>query len=131
MTGESVAVVVVTFNRADLLGRTLDGLAAQTHAPDAVIVVDNASTDHTREVLDAHGGLPLQRIHLDSNTGGAGGFRAGVESAYDQGFDRIWLMDDDVVPAPDCLTVLLAQDEACLMAVREDTAGALVEKSAI
>ena len=31
----------------------LDGLAAQTHRPDAVIVVDNASTDHTREVLDA------------------------------------------------------------------------------
>jgi len=74
---ETVAVVVVTFNRADLLGRTLDGLGAQTHQPDAVIVVDNASTDHTREVLDAYSGLKLQRIHLDTNTGGAGGFRAG------------------------------------------------------
>ena len=60
---ESVAVVVVTFNRADLLGGMLDGLAAQTHEPDAVIVVDNASADHTREVLDAHRGLTLQRIH--------------------------------------------------------------------
>ena len=130
---ESVAVVVVTYNRADLLGRTLDGLAAQTHEPDAVIVVDNASTDHTREVLDAHPGvkgLHLQRIHLDENTGGAGGFRAGVESAYDQGFDRIWLMDDDVVPAPDCLAVLMAQDDAFVMAVREDTHGRLVEKAA-
>jgi rhamnopyranosyl-N-acetylglucosaminyl-diphospho-decaprenol beta-1,3/1,4-galactofuranosyltransferase len=131
---ETVAVVVVTYNRADLLGRTLDGLAAQTHEPDAVIVVDNASTDHTRAVLDAHPGverLGLQRIHLDSNTGGSGGFRAGVASAYDQGFDRIWLMDDDVVPAPDCLALLMAQDEACVMAVREDTHGHLVEKAAI
>jgi rhamnopyranosyl-N-acetylglucosaminyl-diphospho-decaprenol beta-1,3/1,4-galactofuranosyltransferase len=127
---ESVAVVVVTYNRADLLGRTLDGLGAQTHVPDAVIVVDNASEDHTREVLDAHHGLHLQRIHLDENTGGAGGFRAGVESAYDQGFDRIWLMDDDVVPAPDCLAVLMAQDDAFVMAVREDTHGRLVEKAA-
>jgi rhamnopyranosyl-N-acetylglucosaminyl-diphospho-decaprenol beta-1,3/1,4-galactofuranosyltransferase len=127
---ESVAVVVVTYNRADLVGRTLDGLAAQTHDPDAVIVVDNASTDHTRAVLEAHQGLRLQRIHLDSNTGGAGGFRAGVEAAYDQGFDRIWLMDDDVVPAPDCLALLMAQDEACLMSVREDTRGHLVEKAA-
>ncbi len=127
---ETVAVVVVTFNRADLLGRTLDGLAAQTHEPDAVIVVDNASTDHTREILDAHRGLPLQRIHLDTNTGGSGGFRAGVEAAYGQGFDRIWLMDDDVVPAPDCLSVLMATDEACLMSVREDTHGHLVEKAA-
>ena len=45
---ETVAVVVVTYNRADLLGGMLDGLAAQTHLPDAVYVVDNASTDHTR-----------------------------------------------------------------------------------
>jgi len=127
---ETVAVVVVTYNRADLLGRVLDGLAAQTWEPDAVIVVDNASEDHTREVLDAHRGLPLQRIHLDENTGGAGGFRAGVESAYRQGFDRIWLMDDDVVAAPDCLEVLMGQDEACLMSVREDVHGRLVEKAA-
>ena len=99
-----------------------------------MIVVDNASTDHTRAVLDAHPGverLGLQRIHLDSNTGGSGGFRAGVAAAYDQGFDRIWLMDDDVVPAPDCLALLMAQDEACVMAVREDTHGRLVEKAAI
>ena len=73
-----------------------------------MIVVDNASEDHTREVLDAHAGLELQRIHLEENTGGAGGFRAGAEAAYDQGFDRIWLMDDDVVPAPDCLALLMA-----------------------
>jgi rhamnopyranosyl-N-acetylglucosaminyl-diphospho-decaprenol beta-1,3/1,4-galactofuranosyltransferase len=128
--GESVAVVVVTFNRAELLGRTLDGLAAQTHPADSVIVVDNASTDHTREILDAHRGLPLQRIHLGTNTGGSGGFRAGVEAAYDQGFDRIWLMDDDVVPAPDCLALLMACDDPCLMAVREDVHGRLVEKAA-
>jgi rhamnopyranosyl-N-acetylglucosaminyl-diphospho-decaprenol beta-1,3/1,4-galactofuranosyltransferase len=127
---ETVAVVVVTYNRADLLGRMLDGLALQTHEPDAVIIIDNASTDHTRAVLDAHRGLTLQRIHLETNTGGSGGFHAGVEAAYDQGFDRIWLMDDDVVPAPDCLAVLMAQDEAFLMAVREDTHGHLVEKAA-
>jgi GT2 family glycosyltransferase len=127
---ETVAVVIVTYNRADLLGRTLDGLAGQTHEPDTVIVVDNASEDHTREVLDAHRGLHLQRIHLETNTGGAGGFRAGVQAAYEQGFDRIWLMDDDVVPAPDCLAVLMAQDEPFVMAVREDVRGRLVEKAA-
>jgi rhamnopyranosyl-N-acetylglucosaminyl-diphospho-decaprenol beta-1,3/1,4-galactofuranosyltransferase len=127
---ETVAVVVVTYNRADLLGRMLDGLAAQTHEPDAVIVVDNASDDHTREVLESHRGLHLQRIDLDTNTGGAGGFHAGVQAAYEQGFDRIWMMDDDVVPAPDCLAVLMAEDEACLMSVREDIHGRLVEKAA-
>ncbi len=130
-TPESVAVVVVTFNRADLLARVLAGLAAQTRVPDLVVVVDNASTDHTRAVLDAApAGLTLERVHLDDNTGGAGGFHTGVRTAYERGLDRIWLIDDDVVPAPDCVAVLMAQDEACLTSVREDLSGALVEKAA-
>lgn len=131
---ETVAVVVVTFNRADLLARMLRGLAALDRQPDVVIVVDNASTDHTRLVLETAPNRDLVAIHLTENLGGAGGFHRGVGAAYEQGFDRIWLMDDDVVPAPDCLTVLLAQVGrevgACLMAVREDTNGRLVEKAA-
>jgi rhamnopyranosyl-N-acetylglucosaminyl-diphospho-decaprenol beta-1,3/1,4-galactofuranosyltransferase len=128
---ETVAVVVVTFNRAELLEQMLKGLAGLDRQPEAVIVVDNASIDRTPEVLAAAANTGLQVIRFEENLGGAGGFHRGVAAAHEQGFDRIWLMDDDVVPAPDCLTVLLAQDEACLMAVREDTTGALVEKSAI
>lgn len=127
---ETVAVVIVTHNRADLLAGMLDGLAAQARRPDAVIVVDNASTDHTGEVLAARADLPLHVITQD-NLGGAGGFHRGVRAAYDAGWDRVWLMDDDVVPAPDCLATLMAVDEDCLVAVREDREGALVEKAAI
>lgn len=134
-TMESVAVVIVTYNRAELLPRTLTGLAAQTHAPGAVIVVDNASTDATAQVLDeveAGGELPqLIRIRNPENLGGAGGFHAGAREAYRRGYDRIWLMDDDVVPAPDALAVLMAQDEDCLTTVREDLDGNLVEKAAL
>jgi GT2 family glycosyltransferase len=54
-----------------------------------------------------------------------------MRQAYDAGHDRIWLMDDDVVPAPDCLEVLLAHDGPCLAAVREDLEGRLVEKAAL
>jgi GT2 family glycosyltransferase len=132
---ETVAVVVVTYNRAGLLLRMLGAVAASERRPDAVIVVDNASTDHTKTVLDgareAHRDLPLQVIRPEENLGGAGGFHLGVQAAYEQGFDRIWLMDDDVLPAPDCLGVLMEVDEDCLMAVREDTSGRLVEKAAV
>ena len=130
-SSETVAIVVVTFNRADLLAQMLAGLARLERRPDAVIVVDNASTDHTREVLESATGLELQAVHLDENTGGAGGFHLGTRMAWERGFDRVWLMDDDVVPAPGCLTVLMDIDEDCLMAVREDTAGHLVEKAAV
>ncbi len=128
---ESVAVVIVTYNRAELLVRMLDGLASQTHRSDAVIVVDNCSTDHTRAVLDGRTDLPLHVTTTASNLGGAGGFHVGMRAAYDAGWDRIWLMDDDVVPDPDCLAVLMATDESCLMAVRDDLEGNLVEKSAV
>ena len=128
---ETVAVAVVTYNRADLLAGMLSGLAALEHAPDAVIVVDNASTDHTAQVLAASDLPGLQVLRTEENLGGAGGFHLAVRTAYHQGFDRIWLMDDDVVPAPDCLGVLMAQDEACLTSVREDRHGQLVEKAAV
>ena len=128
---ESVAIVIVTFNRADLLTRCLDGLAASRRRPDVVIVVNNASEDHTKEVLDARRDLDLVAIHSAENLGGAGGFHVGTKAAYDKGFDRIWLMDDDVVPGPDCLDVLLSHDGPCLMAVREDLDGSLCEKAAI
>jgi GT2 family glycosyltransferase len=127
---ETVAVVVVTYNRADLLVGMLDGLAALERRPDAVIVVDNASTDHTARVLAGRDDLPMQVLTTPENLGGAGGFHLGVRTAYERGFDRIWLMDDDVVPAPGCLGVLMSYDEDCLMSVREDTSGALVEKAA-
>jgi GT2 family glycosyltransferase len=128
-----VAVVLVTFNRAELLSRGLDGLAAQTRRPDVVVVVDNASTDHTREVLQqrqARGDLPLHVIHNETNTGGSGGFEVGMRTAYELGHDRIWLMDDDVVPAPGCLEVLMDHPGPALMCVREDLAGRLAEKAA-
>ncbi len=124
---ESVAIVVVTYNRADLLEPMLAGLTKLDPAPDAVIVVDNASSDRTPQVLAA---ADVQVIRSEENLGGAGGFHLGVRAAYEQGFDRIWLMDDDVIPAPECLGVLLSYDEDCLMAVREGTDGALAEYAA-
>lgn len=130
---ETVAVVVVTFDRADLLTGMLDGLAALDRAPDAVVVVDNHSSDHTPDVLAAElarGRLPLQVVRTEENLGGAGGFHLGLRTAYAQGWDRFWLMDDDVVPAPDCLSVLMAVDEDCLTSVREDSHGRLCEKAA-
>jgi GT2 family glycosyltransferase len=134
-SGERVAIVVVTHDRADLLRGLLDSLAAQTRPADAVFVVDNASTDHTCRVLDAElvaarPSLPLHVVRNEENLGGAGGFHLGMRLAYDAGHDRILLLDDDVAPAPDCLATLLAHPGDCLMAVREDSKGQLVERAA-
>ncbi|MEL7168107.1 MAG: glycosyltransferase [Bacteroidota bacterium] len=108
----TVCALIVTYNRRALLAGTLAGLAAQTHALDHVLVVDNASTDDTAAFLAAQHPA-VEHLRLDRNTGSAGGFHAGLahaQHAVHEGrpFDFVWVMDDDVVPEPDCLAFLLA-----------------------
>jgi rhamnopyranosyl-N-acetylglucosaminyl-diphospho-decaprenol beta-1,3/1,4-galactofuranosyltransferase len=104
--GPRVVAVVVTCNRRELLLESLAAVHAQTQQPDAVIVVDNASTDGTVAAVRAH----YPSVHLAGlarNTGGAGGFACGVALALGQAADLIWLMDDDTVPEPGALRALL------------------------
>ena len=91
-----VVAVVVTWNRRDLLVECLAALRAQTLPPTHLVVVDNASTDGTAELLAAEPGLEV--VTLSANTGGAGGFAAGIELALTFGPDLVWLLDDDTVP---------------------------------
>jgi GT2 family glycosyltransferase len=102
-----VVAVVVTWNRRDLLVESLAALAAQTHAPLEVVVVDNASTDGTAEIL-ARDHAHLHTVSLTANTGGAGGFAAGIERALTLGPDLVWLLDDDTVPTPTAAEQLVA-----------------------
>ena len=104
---DRVCAVVVTYNRKTLLRECLLALQAQTRPVDEILVVDNNSTDGTRDLISEE--FPeLQTLYLPNNSGGAGGFHAGMQRAYEQGFDWLWLMDDDGRPAPDCLQRLLA-----------------------
>jgi GT2 family glycosyltransferase len=97
-----VVAVVVTWNRRDLLVEALAAVGAQTLRPAAVVVVDNASTDGTAEVLRSDAGQVsggrLDVVHLSSNLGGAGGFAAGISQALRHDPHLLWLLDDDTVP---------------------------------
>lgn len=99
-----VFIVITTFNRAPLLRELLDSIALLDPAPAGVVVVDNASTDATAEVLaDPRLQVPVVVQRMDANVGGSGGFAAGVARALDEGAEWLWLMDDDVVVLPDAL----------------------------
>ena len=75
-----------------------------------LIVVDNASTDGTPELLRERGYLDrpdVRYLRLDENLGSSGGFARGFEEARESDAEWLWVMDDDAEPAPDCLERLL------------------------
>jgi rhamnopyranosyl-N-acetylglucosaminyl-diphospho-decaprenol beta-1,3/1,4-galactofuranosyltransferase len=123
----SVAAVVVTYNRKDYLAELLPTLLAQTRPLDAVYVVDNASTDGTDKLLATeYADQPVVHVvRLETNSGGSGGFYAGVRQAYVDGHDWFWLMDDDVTALPDGLEGLLrlGGDAGCIHGRRIDFHG--------
>jgi rhamnopyranosyl-N-acetylglucosaminyl-diphospho-decaprenol beta-1,3/1,4-galactofuranosyltransferase len=98
--------VVVTRDRRELLRRCLTALTTQVRPPDEILVVDNNSSDGTREMVSAaFPGVALCR--LERNLGGAGGFHRGIAWAYAHGYDWLWLMDDDTIVRDDTLEALL------------------------
>ena len=103
----NLAVVVVTYNRKDLLVRCLRGVYSQTLPPKTVYIVDNASTDGTYENLQennllSHPVINVKYLHLEQNCGGAGGFYNGLKAAHEEGgYDGYVLMDDDGLPDKD------------------------------
>jgi GT2 family glycosyltransferase len=102
----SATIVVVTYNRSALLTRLLTSVASMDPAPGHLVVIDNASTDDTTEVVEQfRPRLKTQVVYrrLETNTGGSGGFSEGMRTAYELGSSWIWLMDDDVEVLPDGL----------------------------
>jgi len=105
-----IAAVVVTYNRLSLLKECIYSLRHQSRRLDAIIVVNNSSTDGTEHWLNMQNDLHV--IHQE-NGGGAAGFYRGMKEAYKLGFDWIWVMDDDVEPLVSCLEEMLVANSEC------------------
>lgn len=111
---KKIEVVVVTYNRKEMLVQCLEAILNQTYEVKRIIIVDNNSTDGTEEYLKERGLLKEHKIsfhRLDTNTGGAGGFYAGMKLTRESVPDWVWIMDDDVIPEKSCLEELIKADE--------------------
>ena len=113
---KKILAVVVTYNRLDLLKKTITALESQTKKCD-VLLVNNASTDHTENWAVDHikslaAEAPFQFLYENTgaNLGGAGGFNYGMRRSVELGYDLVWVMDDDAVPNTDALEMLLNAD---------------------
>jgi rhamnopyranosyl-N-acetylglucosaminyl-diphospho-decaprenol beta-1,3/1,4-galactofuranosyltransferase len=132
---ETVATIVVTFNRPKQLIEGIEGILKQSRMPERLYIIDNHSTPETFEILFEKGlinekpfevanenqlikttiqvpnqtnqELAVYYIRMAKNEGGAGGFYTGMKTAFDDGFDWLWMMDDDGVPDQNQLSELV------------------------
>ena len=96
-TAPRVSVIIPAYNRETLVARAIDSVLAQTFPDFELIVVDDASKDGTRAVLETYRDHPKVRLILsDVNRGGSGARNLGVEAARGtliafQDSDDVWL----------------------------------------
>ena len=107
----TVAAVVVTRNRPALLKRCLAAIDSQTYPASQLVVVDNASDGPTQDLLAVQAARrddSFHAIRLEENTGGAGGFHAGMHACLSLPCTHMWLMDDDCEPDSEAVAELIA-----------------------
>lgn len=104
-----VTAVVVTYNRLILLKECIKALLNQDYENLTILLVDNNSTDGTKEYIKEVTKKYTEKISaifLEKNIGGAGGFYEGMKYAMKSNPDWLWLMDDDTLPEKDACTEL-------------------------
>ncbi len=96
-----VGVVVVSYDSEDDLPACLSALSAAENIA-KIVVVDNASGDHSRDVVSRAADDRVQLLALDANTGFAGGCNRGFD-ALGSDLDVVAFVNPDVEVEPDCL----------------------------
>ncbi|MFJ9741130.1 bifunctional polysaccharide deacetylase/glycosyltransferase family 2 protein [Streptomyces sp. NPDC101166] len=97
-----VSVIVPAYNEKECIANTLDSLARSTH-PIEIIVVDDGSTDGTKEIAESLG-IPGVRVIRQENAGKPAALNNGVRNAR---HDIVVMMDGDTVFEPDTVRQLV------------------------
>jgi N-acetylglucosaminyl-diphospho-decaprenol L-rhamnosyltransferase len=105
----TVAVVIVTYNSAEVLGGCLDSLAGQGVELAGVVVADNASADESVAIARAAAqGLPVRTVQLGHNAGYAAAINAGIAATDLAKLDAVFVMNPDCRLRPGALGRLAA-----------------------
>ncbi|MGB9690704.1 MAG: glycosyltransferase family 2 protein [Candidatus Sumerlaeaceae bacterium] len=111
MVGPRVAVVIVNYNGAAVLKDCLASLRGLSYEPFDVLVVDNASSDHSVTMLQAD--FPeVTVIETGDNLGFSGGNNVGISEAMRRGAEYIFVLNNDTLVAPQCLRALVERGES-------------------
>lgn len=94
MSFPRVSVVIPAYNREPYVGQAIASVLAQTFGDFELVVIDDGSTDGTRDVVHSFGDQRIRLLCLESNGGIARARNAGVDAA--RGNYLAFLDSDDV-----------------------------------
>ena len=98
-------------NRRDDTLACLASLEEEKYENHKIIVLDNASTDGSVEVIQTQ--FPnVEILELTENKGYAGNNNVGVEAAMTYGADWVFVLNEDTILAPDCISKLITVGES-------------------
>lgn len=97
---EKISVIIPTYNRGYLIANSIKSVLNQTYKNLEVIVVDDGSTDNTKEVVDKFNDKRIKYIKLIENTGGSNARNIGILNANGK---YISFQDSDDIYYPDKL----------------------------
>lgn len=107
MKQRKVCVIIPTYNNYKTLHRVVDGVLSYT---EDLIVVNDGSTDTTKEILDSYSQFTV--LHLEANQGKGNALRQGFKKAMELGYDYAITIDSDGQHFPDDLPVFMDHLEA-------------------
>ncbi|NQX03960.1 glycosyltransferase [Rathayibacter sp. VKM Ac-2856] len=112
-TPRVIAVTVTSGRRGVPLARVVEAALHAGAASVHVVFRGNGGQERVlRELLPADLSDRVSSTALPNDLGTAGGFGAGIEHCLCQELDYAWLLEDDTVPRPDALSVVLSSPEA-------------------
>ena len=103
-----VAVVIVTYNSADLLPDCLRSVAASTIDLVAVVIADNASSDESVKIAESAANLPVHVVPMGRNAGYGAAVNAGIASLGERKYDAVFVMNPDCRLHPEALARMAA-----------------------
>ena len=103
--GPTVAALVLTYDAPENVLACVRAVAAQTVPVAFILVIENPGARRVRpDALRDQAPGAVRLVTLDENLGPAGGYAEGLRMLAESDCDAIWVLDDDVLPEPDCLS---------------------------
>lgn len=98
-----IGVFICNYNKAEMVVKCVRAVQNQSFRDVDIYVVDNASEDHSVQLLKDTYGETVTILQNEKNLGGSGGFARGIRTALEKDYKYFMLVDNDAFLEQDAI----------------------------